>query len=67
MGWLAERNQVHVNALFCYAEETKHQEQVGATGLADAKQATMGCQLLEFAEMIEEVGDAQHCCRLIIL
>ncbi len=57
---LAECNQVHVNALFCIVEETKHQEQVVATGLTDAKQAAMGCQLLEFKEMAEEVVDAQH-------
>jgi hypothetical protein len=57
---LAERNQAHVNALFCNVKETKHQKQFIATGLANAKQVAMGCQLLEFAEMAEEVVDALH-------
>ncbi len=60
MGLLEERDQVHVNALFCYVEETKHQEQVILTGLADTKQVAMGCQLPDFAEMAEGVVDTWH-------
>jgi hypothetical protein len=54
--WSAERDQVHINALFYYIKETKHQEQVIVTGLTDAKQAATGW----FAEMAEEVVDARH-------
>jgi hypothetical protein len=60
MSWTTEGNQVHVNALFCNAEETKHQEQIFTAVLADPDLVAAGCQLLEFTETAEKVVDARN-------
>jgi uncharacterized protein YdeI (YjbR/CyaY-like superfamily) len=48
VSWSAERDQVHVNALFQNVNEMEHEEQVIPAGLAYANQAAVGCQLLKF-------------------
>jgi hypothetical protein len=60
MGWMTESDQVHVDALFCDVEEMEHEEQVFLAVLAYADQAAVGCQLLEFTEMAEEVVDSRN-------
>ncbi len=60
MSWTTEGNQVHGNALFCNAEETKHQEQIFTAVLADPDRAAGGCQLLDFMETAEKVVDARN-------
>ena len=48
---LAERNEVHVNSLLGNVKELEHEKQIIPAIAADADQAAVCGQLLEFAEM----------------
>jgi len=54
---LAERDEVHVDALFV---EITHWDQVVPAGLVDFDGTTVGCHLLEVTETIEKVVYPWH-------
>ena len=57
MSRLAERDEVHVDALF---EEITHWDQVVPAGLVDFDGTAVGRHLLEVAEMTEKVVYPWH-------